>query len=93
MEVGGKCHHQNLHSKLAAYLHSLLPQREERGGLPSDCSLTYAGNNIYLPTSFCQALLQGHILAIPDPDAPTVLLPLLTPTYSSGPANAQQQEM
>ena len=38
--------------------------------LQADCSLTYAGNNLYLPTSFCQALLQGHILAIPDPDAP-----------------------
>ena len=37
--------------------------------LQDDCLLTYAGNNIYLPTSFCQALLQGHILAIPDPDA------------------------
>ena len=41
--------------------------------LQADCSLTYAGNNIYLPTSFCQALLQGHILAIPDPDVPTHL--------------------
>ena len=30
--------------------------------LQSDCSLTYAGKNIYLPTSFCQSLLQGHIL-------------------------------
>ena len=61
--------------------------------LQADCSLTYAGNNLYLPTSFCQALLQGHILAIPDPDAPTVLLPLLTPPYSAGPANAQQRAM
>ena len=47
--------------------------------LQADFSLTYAGNNIYLPTSFCQSLLQGHILSIPDPDAPTVLSPLLTP--------------
>ena len=61
--------------------------------LQADCSLTYAGNNIYLPTSFCQALLQGHILAIPDPDAPTVILPLLTPPSSVGPANAQQRAM
>ena len=30
--------------------------------------LTYAGNNIYLPPSFCKALLQGQILAILDPD-------------------------
>ena len=38
--------------------------------LQADCSLTYTGNNIYIPTSFCQALLQGHILAIPELDAP-----------------------
>ena len=61
--------------------------------LQADFSLTYAGNNIYLPTSFCQALLQGHILAIPDSDAPTGLLPLLTPPSSAGTANAQQRAM
>ena len=61
--------------------------------LQADCSLTYAGNNIYIPTSFCQALLQGHILAIPDPDAPTGLSPIFTPTSSAGPANAQQCAM
>ena len=58
--------------------------------LQADCSLTYAGNNLYLPISFCQALLQGHILAIPDPDATTGLSPFLTPPSSEGPANAQQ---
>ena len=61
--------------------------------LQEDCLLTYAGNNIYLPTSFCQALLRGHILAIPYPDAPTGLSHLLTPTYSAGPTNDQQQTM
>ena len=61
--------------------------------LQSYFSLIYAGNNIYLPTSFCQALLQRHILAIPDPDAPTVLSPLLTPPSSAGPANAEQRAM
>ena len=61
--------------------------------LQANCSLTYAGNNIYLPTYFCQVLLQGHILAIPDPDAPTGLSPLLTPPSSAGPVNAQQREM
>ena len=61
--------------------------------LQADFLLTYTGNNIYLLTSFCQALLQGHILAIPDPDAPTGLLPLLTAPSSAGPANAQQQAM
>ena len=61
--------------------------------LQTDFSLTYAGNNIHLPTSFCQALLQGHILAIPDPDAPTGLPPLLTPPYYTGPENAQQGAM
>ena len=61
--------------------------------LQADFSLNYVGNNIYLPTSFCQALLQGHILAIPDPDVPTGLLPLLTPPSYAGPANAQQRTM
>ena len=61
--------------------------------LQADCSLTYAGKNLYLPTSLCQALLQGHILVIPDPDVPTGLLPLLTPPSSAGPANAQQRAM
>ena len=61
--------------------------------LQADCSLAYAGKNIYLPTSFCQALLQGHILAILDTDAPTGLLPLLTPPSSAGPVNAQHQAM
>ena len=61
--------------------------------LQADCSLTYAGNNIYLPTSFYQDMLQGHILAIPDPDVPTGLSPLLTPLYSAGPSNAQQRAM
>ena len=46
-----------------------------------------------MPTSFCQALLQGHILAIPDPDMTTVILPLLTPPYYAGPANAQKRAM
>ena len=53
--------------------------------LQADCSLTYAGNNIYLPTYFCQALLQGHILAILDPYAPTGLSPILTPPSFAGP--------
>ena len=59
--------------------------------LQSDFLLTYAGRNIYLPNSFFQDLLQGHILAIPDPDAPTGIVPLLTPPSSAGPANAHQQ--
>ena len=56
--------------------------------LQDDCSLTYAGKNIYLPTYFYQSLLQGRILAIPDPDAPMGLSPLLTPPSSARPANA-----
>ena len=41
--------------------------------LQTDFSLTYTMNNFYLPTSLCLDLLQGHILDIPDPDAPTGL--------------------
>ena len=61
--------------------------------LQSNCALTCAENNLYLPMSFFQALFQGHILAIPDPDAPTGISPLLTPTSSIEPANAQQRAM
>ena len=61
--------------------------------LQANCYLTYTGNKIYLPTFFCQALLQGNILSIPDPDMPTGLSPLLTPPSSTGPANAKQQAM
>ena len=82
------------------YITTLLPPTIHRflnarnvTALQADCSLTYAGNNLYLPTSFCQALLQGHILAIPDPDTPAGISPLLTPPFSAGPANAQQREM
>ena len=39
--------------------------------LQEDCALTYAGHNTHLTKSFCQDLLQGHILAIPDTDDPT----------------------
>ena len=73
-----------------AAIHRFLNTRNAMA-LQVDFSLTYAGNNIYLPTSFCQALLQGHILDILDPDALTGLSPLLTPPYSYGPANAQQR--
>ena len=61
--------------------------------LQADCSLIYSGDKIYLPTSPCQELLQGHILAISDPDMPTVLSPLLIPPSYAGPANAQQRDM
>ena len=56
--------------------------------LQANCSLTYTGNNIYLPTYFCQDLLQGNILAIPDPYAPTLLSTLLTPPSPARPVNA-----
>ena len=61
--------------------------------LKSDCALTYACKNLYLSTSLFQSLLQKNFLAIPDPDVPTVLWPLLTPPYSAGPVNAQKQAL
>ena len=72
--AGGKRYHQNLHSDLAnpPTIHRFLNARNATA-LQADCDPTYAGNNIYLPTSFCQALFKGHILTIPDPDAPTGL--------------------
>ena len=90
---GGKRHQRNLDSDLAAiHLHCFLNARNETS-LKSDCYLTYTGHNIYLPTSFFQALIQGHFLAIPDTDTPTGLLPILAPPSYAGPVNAHQREM
>ena len=67
--------------------------KRNKTSLQDDCSLTYAGNNLYLPTYFFQALLQGHILEIPDLDAPTGLSPIITPPSSVGSVNAHQWAM
>ena len=67
-------------------LHCLLNVRNATD-FQDNCTLTYTGNNLYLTTSFYQALLQGHILAIPEPDVPMGLLPLLNPPSSAGLAN------
>ena len=84
---GGKRHHLNLYSDLAApTIHRFLNARNATA-LQVDFLLTYASNNIYLPASFCQALLEGNIMAIPDPDATMDLSPLLTPPSPAGPAN------
>ena len=61
--------------------------------LQSDCALTYSQNNIFLPTALCQALLQGHILAMYDPDALTGFSLILALPSQAGPANVQQREM
>ena len=58
--------------------------------LHEDCALTYAGQNLHLTISFCQALFQVHILEIPDQDSPTGFYPLLTHPESAGPVNKQQ---
>ena len=79
-------------TSLPPTLHRFIKVRNATA-LQADCALTYAGNIIYLPTSFCQDLLQGHILVIPDPDAPTRLSALLKPPPSAGPVNSQKQAM
>ena len=56
--------------------------------LQADFDLTYVGHNLYLPTSFYQDLLQGHILTIPLHDAPTQIPPLFNPPSLDGPENA-----
>ena len=56
-----------------------------RRGFQSNCALTYSGKNILLPTDFYKTLLQVHILAITDPDAPADMYWLLTPPSSVGP--------
>ena len=61
--------------------------------LQADFYLIYSGKKHYFPTSFCQALLQGHILSIPSPDAPTGISPLLTPPSYAGPADDHQRAM
>ena len=79
-------------TSLTPTIHRFLNTRNATA-IQADFFLTYAGNNIYLPTSLFQALIQGHILVIPDPDASMGLSPLLTPQSLAGPANAQQREM
>ena len=69
-------------ASLPPTIHRFLNARNTTA-LQANFSLTYAGNNIYLPTSLCQAILQGNILDILDLDAPTGLSPLLTPPYSA----------
>ena len=71
-------------------IHRFLKGRNA-AALQENSPLTYAGNNLHLTTSFCQAILQGHILAIPDLDTTAGISPLLTPTSSAGPTNAQQR--
>ena len=86
----GKLHQQiSIPTSPLPNLHRFLNARNLTD-LQADCALTYAGNNLYLPTSLCQALPQGHILAIPDLDIPTGLPPHLTPLSSAGPVNAQK---
>ena len=63
------------------FIHQFLNVRKSTV-LQSDCDLYYAGNNIYLVTSFCIYLLQVNILEIPNPGDPTGLSPLLTPRVS-----------
>ena len=38
--------------------------------LQSECDMKYSGQNLYLPTPFCQYILQGHTLVTPDPGSP-----------------------
>ena len=73
-------------------IHSLLNKRNAMV-IQADCTLTYTGHNLHLPTSFCQALLQGHTLEIPYPKSPTGLSPLITPPLSSFPPNPGQHVM
>ena len=77
---------------LPSTIKCLLNARNETE-LQADCALTYSGQNICLPTYFCQSLLQGHILVTLDPDSPKGLLPLLTNPSYEGSVNDQQLVM
>ena len=90
---GGERHKRNLDSNLAAIHPSNFLNERNTTDLQEEYALIYAGHNLYLPTLFFQSILQGHILVITDPYAPTGLSPLLTPPSSAGPGNAQQQAM
>ena len=58
--------------------------------LQADFFLTYAGHNLYPQDLLYQALLEGHILPIPYPDAPTGISPLISPLESYGLENAHK---
>ena len=68
------------------YIHRFIKSRNATE-LQAKCALTYSGKNIFLPTASFQALHQGHILAILEPNVSTGLYLVLTPTSSTGPAN------
>ena len=61
--------------------------------LQADFVLTYAGHNLYPQALLYQALLKGHILPIPYPDALTGISPLLSPPESSRLENAHKCEI
>ena len=86
---GKRLHRTSIPTSLPPTLHRFIIARNATA-LQANCALAYAGNNLYLPTSFCQALIQDNILDIPERDAPTGLLPILTPPSSAGPANSHQ---
>ena len=75
-------------------IHSSLNMRNVME-IQANCTLTYSGNNIFifLPTTLCQALLQGHILVIPVLDAPAGLSLLLSPPSTAEPANDKKRAM
>ena len=79
-------------SEPSPFLHFLLNARNARNttALQYNCTLTYLGNNIFLPTDFCQDLLQDHIISITDPNATKYLSPLLIHPSSTGSENYQQ---
>ena len=46
---------------------------------------------MFIYPGFCQILIQGHILVIPDLESPTSLFPLLIPSTISDPYDAQER--
>ena len=64
---------------------------EKRDGTPSRLRAEIIVEKIFLPTAFCQALLQVHILAITDPKAPPCLYLLLNPLPPAGTSNAKHR--
>ena len=90
---GGKRIRRHHHTVSANNIHPLLPQPAQRNRAAGEFRPDLHREKSLPEKYFYQALLQIHILYIPDPDSPTGLSPIITPQSSDGSAISNQHAM
>ena len=90
---GGKRIRRHHHTVSANNIHPLLPQPVQRNRTAGEFRPDLHRKKSLPEKYFYQALLQIHILYIPDPDSPTGLSPIITPQSSDGSAISNQHAM